>query len=233
MLGIILLAAVVWFGLRATYSQAYVVWFGLASAILAPTGVTLLGYALTGGQREMLQRLSRIPEIDKLISEAKTQEERIRLLEAERSRILEAIRIETRRQTLLAKKNTLEEDGTRILEELQAVERELDNLEIDIEASTVREEINRLNERLRARQRGDTIIRLGETYVRVNHELIRSLPLSALLLLPGVFAEGMFRLVESMSAGIVRFEKIASSNLVRLFSKLANLLDKMINKFRR
>jgi hypothetical protein len=71
----------VWLGLKTTSDAAFVVWFGLASAILAPTGIAMIGYAITGGQREVLQRLSKVPEIDKLISEAKTQEERIRLLE--------------------------------------------------------------------------------------------------------------------------------------------------------
>lgn len=233
LLGLVLLAAVIWLGLQATSSQVYVVWFGLASAILAPTGVALIGYTLTGGQRETLQRLSKVPEIDKLISEAKTQEERIRLLEEERSRLLEAVRIETRRQTLITKKAALEEDGARILGELQAVERELNNLELDIEASTVKEEIKNLNERLEAHRRGDPVFRLGETYVRLNRDLIRGFPLSTLLLIPGFFAEAMFTFVEISSVGILRFAETISGNLARWVARLTNLLDKIIDKFRR
>ena len=188
----------------------------------------------------MLRRLSKVPEIDKLISEAKTQEERIRLLEEERSRLLEAVQIETRRQTLITKRAALEEDGARILRELQAVERELNNLEVDIEASTVKEEIKNLNERLEAHQQGDPIFRLGATYIRLNRDLVRGLPLSTLLLLPGFFAEAMFAFVEVLSIGILRFTKIVSrfpetlgSNLVRWITQLTNLLDKIIGKFRR
>jgi hypothetical protein len=210
-----LLTVVVWLGVKTTSGPVYIVWFGLASAILAPTGIATIGYALTGGQREVLQRRSKVPEIDKLISEANTQEERIRLLEEERSHLLEAVQLETRRQTLVTKKATLEQDGAQILNELQAVERELSHLEMDIEASTVREEIERLNERLAARQGGDMIIRLGETYVSVSRNLVRGFPLSAFLLLPGTLAEGILRSLESLSPVMLR----SAGNLSSMFSQ--------------
>jgi len=233
LLGAGLLAVVVWSGFRTTNGTAYVVWFGLASAILAPTGLALIGYTLTGGQREVLQRLSKIPEIDKLISEAQTQEERIRLLEGERARLLEAVKLETRRQTLITKKYTLEQDGTRILNELQAVNLELAGLEMDVEASTVKEEVARLNEQLQARRRGDVVIRLGETYIRVSRELIRSVPLYPLLLLPGFFAEATFRFVEVFSEGIRRFIVVLGEALARFPGALANSLNNIVNIFRR
>src|SRR5215210_2747906 len=198
-MGAILLAGVVWLGLKSTSDTTFVVWFGLASAILAPTGIAMIGYAITGGQREVLQRLSKVPEIDKLISEAKTQEERIQLLEEERSRVLEAVQLETRRQTLLTRKASLEDEGIRVLEALEAVEDELRSLEVDIEASTVKEEIQRLNERLRARQRGDIVVRLGDTYVEVSRDLVRSLPL-----FPGIFTEVMLRFTEALAEDIIR-----------------------------
>jgi hypothetical protein len=217
-----LLTVVVWLGFKTTSGPVYIVWFGLASAILAPTGVATIGYALTGGQREVLQRLSKVPEIDKLISEANTQEERIRLLEEERSRLLEAVQLETRRQTLVTKKAVLEQDGVQILNELQAVERELGHLEMDIEASTVREEIKRLNERLEARQRGDIIIRLGETYVSVSRNLVRSFPLSVFLLLPGTLAEGILRSLDGLSSMMLRSTENLGRGMCQFGAKLGS-----------
>jgi hypothetical protein len=227
-MGAILLAGVVWLGLKTTSDAAFVVWFGLASAILAPTGIAMIGYAVTGGQREVLQRLSKVPEIDKLISEAKTQEERIQLLEEERSRLLEAVQLETRRQTLLTRKASLEDEGTRVLDALVAVEDELRSLEVDIEASTVKEEIERLNERLRARQRGDIVVRLGDTYVEVSRDLVRSLPL-----FPGIFTEGMLRFTEALAEGIIRLPEYVSEAMMRLSTMLVDLLERIISVIRR
>jgi hypothetical protein len=227
-----LLAVVVWLGLKTTSAPVYVVWFGLASAILAPTAVAMVGYALTGGQRDVLRRLSKVPEIDMLISEAESQEERIRLLEEERSRLLEAVQLETRRQTLITRKAALEHDGSQILKELQAVERELADLEVDIEASTVTEEIARLNERLEARQRGDVIIRLGETYVRVSRELVRGFPLSPLLLLPGTLAEMMLRASEVISTGMLRSAENLGNGMSRFGMNLGRVAHNIGRRFR-
>ncbi len=222
------LAGVVWLGLKTTSDAAFVVWFGLASAILAPTGITMITYAITGGQREVLQRLSKIPEIDRLISEARTQEERIQLLEEERSRLLEAVQLETRRQTLLTRKASLEDEGTRVLDALEAVEGELRNLEVDIEASTVKEEIERLNERLRARQQGDIIVRLGDTYVSVGRDLVRSFPF-----LPEILAEGMVRFAAVLAEGMVRLPVYVSEAATRFSTMLIDFLERITGGRRR
>lgn len=219
--GAVLLTVVIWLGFNSMNGPLYVLWFGLASAIFAPTGLAMIGYVITGGQQEVLQRLSKVPEIDKLIGEAKTQEERIRLLEQERSRLLEAVQLETRRQTLVSKKAALEQDGLRILDELQAVDMEFSNLEVDIDASTVKEEIERLSERLQARQRGNVIIRFGETQVSVDRELISSIPLS-LFLLPRFFTEGT-----------LRFTELLSEAIIGLARKLFNFIESMMDKLRR
>jgi vacuolar-type H+-ATPase subunit I/STV1 len=199
LIGVALIAAVIWLAFQTTRGPLYVAYFGLASALCAPTGIALIGYALTGGSQQVLQRLSKVPEIEKLISEAHTQEERIRLLEEERSRLLEAVRLETRRQTLIARKTSLEQEGTRVLDELRAVDMELDALEFDIQASTVRDEIEALNERLLARQRGDVVVRVGDTYVRLSRELVRGLPFSPVFILLLIFSEALLRLARVLA----------------------------------
>jgi hypothetical protein len=94
LIGLGLLGVVVYLGLIARSDQSYVVWFGIAAAILAPTGLAAIGYSLSAGNRQVLERFSKVPEIERLIGEAKSQEEKIRLLEQERARLIEIVELE-------------------------------------------------------------------------------------------------------------------------------------------
>ncbi|AFY37488.1 hypothetical protein Lepto7376_1120 [[Leptolyngbya] sp. PCC 7376] len=75
--------------------------FGISAAIVAPIGLTLLGYTISRDDSEMINNLSKVPEIEKLINQAKTEEEKIQVLEEERAKLTEIIRIEARRQATL------------------------------------------------------------------------------------------------------------------------------------
>src|SRR5258705_3148862 len=89
LLGTGLIVSVVWLGFQSMKNQSLIVWFGLASAILAPIGLAAVGYSLTGGNRQVLERLSKVSEIERLITAAETQEQKIAGLERERARVLE------------------------------------------------------------------------------------------------------------------------------------------------
>jgi hypothetical protein len=95
-----LLAGVVYLGVRSGTDPRFVVWFGIASAIAAPVGLSLFGFAFRGSDAELVERLAKVPEIERLVAEAKTQEEKVRLLEEERARLLDVIRTEARRQAI-------------------------------------------------------------------------------------------------------------------------------------
>jgi hypothetical protein len=120
------------------------------------------------------------------------------------------------------------------LNELQAVERELGHLEMDIEASTVREEIEKLDERFEARQRGDMIIRLGETYVSVSRNLVHSFPLSVFLLLPSTLAEVILRSLEGLSPMMLRSAENVGRGMSQFGVKLgraAHNIGRALRKF--
>ncbi|MFL6230441.1 MAG: hypothetical protein ACJ741_16845 [Pyrinomonadaceae bacterium] len=110
-----LIAVVVYLGLKARNDQSLVIWFGLAAAILVPSGFAAIGYAFTVTNRQVLERLSKVPEIERLITEARSQEEKIKLLEQERSRLAEIVELEARKQSLIFRKESLEQDGVRLL----------------------------------------------------------------------------------------------------------------------
>jgi Skp family chaperone for outer membrane proteins len=173
-----LLAGVVYLGILSGRDNKYVVWFGIASAIVAPTGLTLFGYALASGERDLIQRLAKVPEIEKLISDAKTQEEKIALLEAERKRLVDVVKIESRRQAIHDRIESLESDAVRIVRELKNLDDEALAIEERISESPVADEIQRLHERVRARQDGDVVLRIGRRVYRVDRDIVKALPFS-------------------------------------------------------
>ena len=233
LLGLVLIAAVVWLWTKARTDSTFVLWFGLASALFAPTGIGLISYAIRAGEHQLLKRLSKVPEIDELISEAESKEERIRLLEEERSRLAEAVRLETRRQALISRQSSLESDATRILKELQAIDAELKSLQIDIEASTVTEEIQRLNERLQARQQGDMVIRFGEAYINVSRDLVRAFAFVPLALPTTFLAEIILRGTEALTVSIFKVTQNFFRMIFRTASTVGETLAKLIDRILR
>jgi hypothetical protein len=175
-LGLALLAAVVFLGLHVNDGPFYVIWFGLASALVAPVALTALGTAFKRSDQRVLERLSKVPEIERLISEARTQEERIRLLDRERADLVRTIQQEARREALLARRDSLESDGVRVLAELDAIDAELRGSADTSTQSHANAEVTRLYERLRAERHGDVVIRLGAGYFTLNRDLMFALP---------------------------------------------------------
>jgi hypothetical protein len=172
LLGIAFIAGVVYLGFLSGRDPAFVIWFGIASAVLAPIGLALAGYAMTPGNQDVIQRLARVPEIERLVEEAKTAEERVRLLEAERARLIDVVQLESRRRAIKDRKESLERDAVRALDELRALDEEERTLGEKIQASPVQEAIQQLHERVKARQSGDPVLRIGSRSYRIHRDLI-------------------------------------------------------------
>lgn len=80
--GFALVGLVIGSGYWATFGGATaVVVFGLASALVAPLGLSALGYAAGLGQEGLITRLARVPEIERLAARAETEAERLALLQ--------------------------------------------------------------------------------------------------------------------------------------------------------
>jgi hypothetical protein len=171
-----LVGGTIYLGIQSGKDNRFVVWFGIASATAAPVGLALFGYAISRSDNEIIQRLSKVPEIERLIEQAKTQEEKIQVLETERSRLAEIVKIESRRQASLDRIDNLERDAVRILAELENLDSELVLIDEQIGESSISEEIRRLRERLKAREDGDIILRLGSRVYRIDRDIIKALP---------------------------------------------------------
>lgn len=172
LLGLGSIAGVVYLGFLSGQNPAFVVWFGIASAVLAPVGLALAGYALTPGDHDVIQRLARVPEIERLVKEAKTVEEKIRLLEAERARLADVVQLEGRRQAIKDRRDSLEHDAVRALDELKALDEEERLLGEKIHESPGHNAIQELHERLKARQSQDPVFRIGSRIYRIHRDLI-------------------------------------------------------------
>jgi len=158
-----LLACVVGLGFLASRDSRYIIWFGLAAAILAPLAFVIFGQAFKASDRELLAQLSKVPQIREMMNRAESEEERIRILELERQKLDETIRVEARRQTLSEAQSRLEEELEDKIEEYDATVLELRLLDEEIDSSPVREEIGRVRTRLAERKRGRVIvIRVGK-----------------------------------------------------------------------
>lgn len=143
-IGIFLIGVVIYLGLKSGDDNKYIVPFGLTSALIAPMGLSALGYSIKR-KDDTLQKLAKISQIDALIEQAETEEEKIRRLKKEKDVLLDYIKNETKRISRIERKKILEADAKKILNEYKEVVEELNamsNMEIDLE--NVSEEIQEL-----------------------------------------------------------------------------------------
>jgi hypothetical protein len=131
------------------------------------------------------------------MNEARTQEEKIQLLEEERLRLADIVRFESRRQAILDRIDSLERDATRILDELAFLDREVVIFDENVGKSPASSEIRQLRERVKARNDGDVIIRLGARSYRVDRDIVKALPFGL-----GNSILAYFRIAESLGSRI-------------------------------
>jgi hypothetical protein len=196
-MGIFLIGATILLGIQSGKDSRFVVWFGLASAIAAPLGLAQLASIFNRWDSEIITRLTKVPEIEKLMNEARTQEEKIQLLEEERLRLADIVRFESRRQAILDRIDSLERDATRILDELAFLDREVVIFDENVGKSPASSEIRQLRERVKARNDGDVIIRLGARSYRVDRDIVKALPFGL-----GNSILAYFRIAESLGSRI-------------------------------
>jgi len=196
-MGIFLIGATILLGIQSGKDSRFVVWFGLASAIAAPLGLAQLASIFNRWDSEIITRLTKVPEIEKLMNEARTQEEKIQLLEEERLRLADIVRFESRRQAILDRIDSLERDATRILDELAFLDREVVIFDENVGKSPASSEIRQLRERVKARNDGDVIIRLGARSYRIDRDIVKALPFGL-----GNSILAYFRIAESLGSRI-------------------------------
>jgi hypothetical protein len=179
--GLLLLGTVLGLGAVAVSNPVdgrMVALFGIVAAFATQPGFSLLMYSVVAPQRaalnKALEKLMTIPEIEGRIAEAKSVEERIRLLEEQRAKLAEAAMAEARRAAITTRRDMLLAEALRVRDELTGTLRELERLDLVEGAGPVADEIRRLNERITAsRPSGDEYtFRVGSREVRIPREIL-------------------------------------------------------------
>lgn len=127
-LGVILIGIVIFLGIKTEDGNVYILLFGLSSALVAPVGISALGYSIRK-EDKTLKKLAMVPEIDNLIERAETEQEKIKRLKREKNELLNYIRNDTKRIALVERKKILESDIRRLYEEYEKVNSELAEIE--------------------------------------------------------------------------------------------------------
>lgn len=127
-LGILLIGIVIYLGVKSGSDSRFVVPFGLTSALVAPLGISALGYSIRK-EDPTLKKLALVPEIDSLIEKAETEAQKIKRLKREKEELLNYIQNETKRIALEERRKILETDIKRVLHEYQKVNIEFAEIE--------------------------------------------------------------------------------------------------------
>lgn len=93
-------------------------------------GITCVTSVFNVGNSEKLEKLLKVPQIDEMIQIAKTQEEKIELLEEERKQLSNIVRYETLKYTALERKKHLEVEAKNILREYEKINEEIKKLNL-------------------------------------------------------------------------------------------------------
>lgn len=145
-IGMILIGIVIILGIKSADSNTYLIMFGVASAIVAPVGLSALGYSIKK-EDAALKKLAMVPEIGSLIEKAETEKEKIKRLNRERIELINYIKIESQRTAFLERKKMLETEAVRISNEYRTVLKELEIIGyVEVNKEKISPEIEHLYE---------------------------------------------------------------------------------------
>jgi 2C-methyl-D-erythritol 2,4-cyclodiphosphate synthase len=161
LLGAALLAAVVLLGLKTIAphpSAALVALFGLASAILSPVGLSLIGKAFSIKKEQALEQLAKAGMVQEQVAKAETIEQKVTALKEEERRLGQIVRLEARRQVLSLRHERLSseifelaEKIPRMLDELDLISSESELLGQELENTHIHSEVLALEKQMGAR----------------------------------------------------------------------------------
>jgi len=103
-LGALLVGLIAYLGYYTTTHSNFVIWFGVITALLAPLSFEFLLYPFRSKDKKLIKELSKVPQIENLIQEAKDSEAKVLLLEKQQKDLDKLISYESKRRTLLAER---------------------------------------------------------------------------------------------------------------------------------
>ena len=127
--------------------------------------------------------LSQLPHLEKMIEEAKTVKEKIRVLETEKKNLFEYIETESRRIFLLKQVEDLDkqladsyESMAPILKEIDIIEKELKRINNTYSSSVSLKEFEKIRERIKAKREGELFLKIGKEEYKIKEEYLLLFP---------------------------------------------------------
>ena len=151
--------------------------YSLILAILGGAFFFFLQRAYSIKSEEVIEKLSLVPEIQNLVTEAKDKSKEIDNLERERERLEHIVEISASKYYLNKRYRELENRLRSTYDELILVKKEIAYLDIDIESELTKKKIEEIEEFIEHRERGDWIIHIGKRRIAIPRELFDIYPL--------------------------------------------------------
>jgi hypothetical protein len=127
-MGLLVLVGLVYSGYYANENPSFVVWFGVITAVASPLAFELILFPFKSKDKEILVALAKVPDIEKLIKEARDNEERVKLLEKQKASLATLIAFEAKRRTLEAEKEIFIIQGQQAIRSIEDVNMKLELL---------------------------------------------------------------------------------------------------------
>ena len=124
----------------------------------------------------ILNALSKVPQIEKRIDEAKTTEEKIKVLEEEKEKLLEYIEIESKRMFLIKQLEDIDERLKDGLNEIDILEKELKQINDSYSSSISIKEIEKIRDRIEAKKEGKLFLKIGKKEYEIATEYLIPFP---------------------------------------------------------
>ena len=151
--------------------------YSLILAILGGAFFFFLQRAYSIKSEEVIEKLSLVPEIQNLVTEAKDKSKEIDNLERERERLEHIVEISASKYYLNKRYRELENRLRSTYDELILLKKEIADLNIGIDGKLTKEKIEKIEEFIRQRERGDLIIHIGKRRFAIPRELFDIYPL--------------------------------------------------------
>jgi hypothetical protein len=126
--GLLLVAGIIYSGYYTITNSNFIVWFGIITAIVSPFAFECLITPFKSKDKKIMKELSKVPQIEQLIQNAKDNESKITLLEKQIRELDKLISYESQKKTLEAKRAIYILQGKESLSKINEINENLELL---------------------------------------------------------------------------------------------------------
>jgi seryl-tRNA synthetase len=128
LIGLLLIGVIIFSGYYTMTHTNFVIWFGVITAIISPFAFEFIISPFKSKEKEVIKKLSKVPQIEQLIKNAEDNESKIALLESQRKELDKLIAYESQKKTLEAERAIYILQGEESLEKIKEINTNLELL---------------------------------------------------------------------------------------------------------